>query len=311
VSRYCVHFGATAIAAPVLPHWRAGMSISGEIGGASQAESARMRNALAGAFLESVWYSVDGAPAVTAALSGSIASSFASKPVTRYARYTVEVPYTDYESTEESYQEPYDETEYYSEDVPSTEYRTETVPCGDTTCTNQVPETVYHSETKSRTVTKYRTAWRTVTVPVTKYSTESRTFEYAAIERSGHYTSQLRVVFDPEMDGIVAGVDQDTIETGLDHDAELSAAGVSPQRANLTTAPAFVFAEQQRLASELRARLDALYARRYCRAAMFSLEEAARCAYLDPSSAPAAARGMIRVQLGEDESLLSVVLARR
>ena len=35
--------------------------------------------------------------------------------------------------------------------MPSTQYRTETVACGDTTCTNSVPETVYHDETYDET----------------------------------------------------------------------------------------------------------------------------------------------------------------
>jgi hypothetical protein len=310
-ARYCEHFDAHAITAPKLPHQRAGLSIAGALTGMSVDELARLRTALAGAFLESVWYAPDGDPAVRVALSGSIASTFDSHPVTKYAEYTVEVPYTDYETQQESYQEPYDDTEYYTESVPSTEYHDESYSCGDTTCTRSVSQTVYHDESRTRTVTKYRTAWRTVTVPVTKYQTESRTFEYAAIERTGHYTSKLRLVFEPDLDNLVASVETDASEVGIDHDAEFSPAGVSPERANLTTASAFVFAEQQRIVAELHARLDALYATRYCRAEVFSLEDAARCAILDPKGAPSAARGMLRVQLGEDETLLSVVLARK
>lgn len=77
------------------------------------------------------------------------------------------------------------------------------------------------------------------------------------------------------------------------------------------SAECFVLGEQQRLAAELRARLDALYATRYCSAPVYNIEEAARCAYLDRASAPAAARSMLRAQLGEDEAHRSIVLARR
>jgi hypothetical protein len=110
---------------------------------------------------------------------------------------------------------------------------------------------------------------------------------------------------------LIAAIEQNAVEEGIDHDADFAQAGVYPQRSNLTSAEGFVANEERRLANELRVRLDALYAARYCRKAEFTLEEASRCAYLDAQTAPPLAREMLRAQFGEDEALLSTVLARQ
>ena len=78
--------------------------------------------------------------------------------------------------------------------------------------------TSYRSEHKSRTVTKYRTAYRSVTNPVTKYRDESRTFEYEATHREGHYASTLRVEFDGTLRDLVPSIASDFGATGIDHD---------------------------------------------------------------------------------------------
>lgn len=309
-NRYCMHFNIRAVEPMRLPNLRAGLAVTGNVQGAASGESERMRIALANAFKGSVWFATDGAAPARATLTGSIAASFDSRSVTKTADYTEQVPYQDTETVQESYQEPYDDTEYYTEQVPHTEYRTETYSCGDSTCTRSVPDTVYRSESRTRTVTKYRTAYRSVTRPVTRYRTEYRTYTYAAVERYGHYTSNLRVTLGADLDGLIAAVEQNATETGIDSDASFAQAGVYPQSANLTSAESFVANEERRLTTELRTRLDALYAARYCRAAQFTLEEAARCAYLDPAGAPPLARQVLRAQLGEDEQLLPTVLAR-
>lgn len=310
-NRYCLHFGIRAVEAMRLPNLRAGLAVTGTVQGAAAGESERMRIALGNAFKGSVWFSADGATPVRGKLDGAIAAEFDSRSVTKTADYTEQIPYTDYETVQESYQEPYDDTEYYTEQVPHTEYRSESYSCGESTCTRSVPETVYSSESRTRTVTKYRTAYRPVTRPVTRYRTENRTYTYAGVEHYGRYQSNLRVILDRDLDGLVAQVDQNTTETGFETDASFPQANVYPQSANLTSAEGFVANEEGRLVAELRARLDALYAARYCRAAQFSLEEASRCAYLGLDAAPPKAHEMLQEQFGEDVKLLPTLLARQ
>jgi hypothetical protein len=219
------------------------------------------------------------------------------------------VPYTEDETSQESYQEPYDDTESYQEQVPHTEYRTETHPCGDTTCTDTHPETVYTSESRTRTVTKYRTAYRSVTKPVTKYRDVPRSFTYEALERTGHYVSAVRVRLDRDVD-VAADITGDFVEHGFDHDVTNAAASVSPERANLPTLADFLAREEGRLKDELKTRLDARYGELYCAAKQYTLEEAAACAYLAPGKVPAAVHAALRGAFGADETFLPAVLAR-
>jgi len=308
-AKYCGHF-SVARAVPALPDHRSALAVDGAIAGATAAESERARFALADAFKKSAWFAPSAPARAHATLDGHLAVSYSSQNVTLTAAWTESVPYTAYEESQESYEEPYEDTETYWEDVPSTEYKTETVPCGDTTCTNTVPETVYHSEMKTRTVTKYRTQWRTVTNPVTRYRDEQRSQDYQATERDGSYTSELRARIDAGLPALVASVDASTTERGFDHDVTIVAAGVSPSRANLTSQTDFAAHEHARLADELVARLDAAYASRFCSAPSFTVESAAECAYLGAAKAPAAAHAALRTALGGDEPYLASILSR-
>ena len=183
-ARYCGHWSANR-PVPILPDHYRGLVVDGTIAGETTAEVSALGGALQTAFARSAWYAPTGSGAVHANIAGNLAVTYSSQQVTLTASWTEQVPYTDYETQQESYQEPYDDTETYTEEEPSTEY----VPCGDTTC----PQTVYHTETRTRTVTKYRTAYRDVTVPVTRYRDEPRTEDYNAIERMGSYASALSV----------------------------------------------------------------------------------------------------------------------
>lgn len=310
-NRYCSHFNIRAVEPMRLPNLRAGLAVTGSVQNTASGESERMRIALANAFKASVWYAPDGATPVRATLTGAVAAKFDSRSVTRTADYTEQIPYTDHETVQEAYEEPYTDTEYYTEQVPHTEYRSESYSCGDSTCTRSVPETVYRSESRTRTVTKYRTQYRPVTRPVTRYRTENRTYTYAGVEHYGRYQSNLRLVVAADLDGLIAQVDQNVTESGFETDASFSPAGVYPQTANLTSAETFVANEERRLVAELHARLQALYAARYCRDSEFTLEAAARCAYLGMDAVPPQAHKVLHAQFGEDLQYLPAVLAKR
>ncbi|HEY4178150.1 MAG TPA: tetratricopeptide repeat protein [Kofleriaceae bacterium] len=311
VNRYCQRVASTPVNVPRLPYLVSGLEIVGGVRGATRAEQATTYDVLAEAFRASVWYASEGAPALHGEVSGSISSQFDAQQTTKTVQYTVQIPYTDYENYQVSYQEPYEDTESYSEQVPETTYTTETYSCGESTCTRSVPQTTYRTDYKTRTVTKYRTAWKTEQRAVTKYRTEYRTFDYDVVERSGRYKSQLRIVLGPQVDRVVAEISGDFNEDGVDHDVTFTPAGITPSRANLTTAEEFVSHEQHRLAAEMTKKLDAQYSAHFCTLTRYSVEDAAQCAYLDASAVPPTAQDAFTSALGPDAALLGEILVRR
>src|SRR5262249_33513060 len=201
----------------------------------------------------------------------------------------------------------------YSEQVPYTENRVEVHPCAynsEAQCPESVPYTLYRTEYKSRAVTKWRTAWRSVTVPVTHDRDEPRVFTYQATQHTAAHVSALHVLVDlvPE---VAATIDSHFSDSGYTHDVTSSVAGVAPERAMLMSPDAFVAREQGRLHDQLRAALDARYAQLYCSAITYTVEQAAACAYLDPQHTPSAARAALRTVFGDEEPFLSVITTDR
>jgi hypothetical protein len=267
VARYCGHFSVEH-AVPPLPDHQSAFVIDGQLAGESAGEISSLRTALVAAFQKSAWYAPTGVSTRHAKVDGRVDVAFSSREVTLTASWTEQVPYTDYETTQESYQEPYDDTETYDEQVPDTEW----VQCGESTC----PQTVYHTETKTRTVTKYRTAWRDVTTPVTKYRDEPRTQDYQATERTGTYSGVAAVTL---ADDLVASIEAKDGEHGYDHDVTIGPAGVAPQRANLPSQEDFATRIENAVAQRMIDVLDAEYGRRFCTLSTYTLEQAAECAY--------------------------------
>lgn len=312
VGRYCAHFGATAaIARGAFADRRTALVLDGAIDGLSEPEAAALRDVVADAFHASAWYAPNGTGALRGQVRGAIAVTFSQRAIVETAPWTEEVPYTDYVTEQESYEEPYDEVESYSEQVPYTEYQPKTVPCGETTCTTTEPVTVYRTEWKTRTVTKYRTAWRDVTRPVTRYRSVPHVFQYGATAHAGHYVAELAVAIaaGPPLD-VTATTSRDDTATGVAHDVTFEPAGVAPQRPNLPTRARVIADERARLAAELVASLDARYAETYCAAATYTRDAAAACAYLDPTRVPAPVRVTLRATFGGDEPFLAAILTR-
>jgi hypothetical protein len=293
-ARYCGHWSAKR-PVPILPDQYRGLIVDGEIAGETGDEASALRTALQDAFTKSALYAPSGGGEVHATIDGHLAVHYSSQQVTLTASWTEQVPYTDYETQQESYQEPYDDTETYDEQVPTTEY----VPCGDMTC----PQTVYHTETKTRTVTKYRTAYRDITVPVTKYRDEPRTEDYNATERMGSYKSALSV----QIGAVTASIETATSESGYDHDVTIEPAGVSPSRANLTSHEQFAAHEAATLADRFVERLDAAYVQQFCGLPAFTLEQAAECAYAGAAHVPAAGQAVLAQVFGGEVSFLATV----
>ena len=310
IASYCRHFGGQEVRVLPRVNLRSSLVVEGSIVGIPPEDSARIRTTMTDTFRESVWASPDAARPAHAFFGGKLTATFDAHTTSRTANWTEQVPYTDYVTEQESYQEPYNDTESYTEQVPHTEYRTETHPCGSTSCTETHPETVYSSESRTRTVTKYRTAYRPVTKPVTRYRPTPRSFTYEALERTGRYTSSVRLRLDRDSPEVAIEITGDFREHGFDHDVTNSDAGVSPERANLPTLVEFTAREEGRLRDELRTKLEARYREQSCSAISFSPEAAAACAYLSTTKAPMAVHTALHGVFGADEELLSSVLTR-
>jgi hypothetical protein len=310
VARYCVHWGDSPVAAQTFPNLRIGLVVDGAIKGQTDAEVASLHTDLTAAFRRSVWWAPTGVGVAHATIDGEIKTSFSSQPLSLSADWEEEVPYTDYETHSESYQEPYDDTESYTEEVPYSDSELKAEPCGDTTCTTTIWVTKYRTEWKTRTVTKQRTAWRDVQVAVTKYRTVPHVFQYNVIERSGRYISELRAHIDRELPDVVAAIDSDSTETGIDNEVTFEPANVYPGSANLRTTKAFATAERARLQEQMIKLLDDRYSKLYCAATKYTREEAAACAYVDAKRAPSGVHAALAVAFGTDEPFLAAVLRR-
>ena len=324
VDRYCAHWGERdRVGAVELPNLHSGFYVVGEVDGQTAGETDALESALTQAFRASAWYSPTAPNAVHTKLTGRVAIGFTQRSLTQHTTYDEEVPYTDYETRQESYQEPYDDTESYTEQVPYTE--TESRPevceecsptgtCQRQTCAKTETVTKYRTEYKTRTVTRYRTAWRTVTEPVTKYRTVTHPYSYDATEVTGSYATQLavRVVepATPEVVGVVASTAHAQTLSGIDHDVTFAPAGVYPSRANLPSREAVLAQQRRALQERLVAVLDERYARLYCTRATYDREAAAACAYLDHAKAPAAVHATLRSVFGADEPFLGPVFSR-
>jgi hypothetical protein len=243
-------------------------------------------------------------------LDGKLVGIFTATPTTFSKDWYEQIPYEAIEQVEETYQEPYDDTESYTEQVPYTENQTTQVPCGDTTCPQTTPVTVYRTETKTRTVTRYRPATRWVAQQVTRYREEPRVFTYQGTRRTGRYLAAVRLPFEGSLQGFVPVLTNGFDAEGIDHDASFAPAGVSPSRANLLTLDGFVAQEAVRFADHLREQLAAEYRKRYCTASSYTPDAAAACAYLDPKQVPAPVHAALQAALGPDEPFVVGILGR-
>jgi len=331
IDRYCAHWGERGkVGTVLLEDLRSELHVVGSAAGERAGETDLTRAALAKAFRASAWYSPTGFSAVHAQLSGRVAIDVAQQQVQQHTFYDEEVSYTEDETSQESYQEPYDDPESYSEQVPYTETETHSERCANSCvgverdcspsmCTKTETVTKYRTESKTRTVTKYRTAWRSVTNPVTKYRTVTHPYDYSTIEVTGSYATLhvLRVLEGEgegarvELVGVTAQVEHAKVLSGVDHDVTFAAAGVYPSRAELPTREDVLAAQRQELQRRLVAVLDERYARLYCTASTYDVEAAARCAYLDHPRAPAAVHARLRAVFGADEPFLGSILSRR
>lgn len=273
LTAYCNDAGA-----PVPPPSSLGLAselgLSVSIAGVSAAQAAAASHVVSMSFIESPWYDPASPLHLTGTLTGRNDFWFTARAEMLEAPWSEQVAYED----TETFQEPYTDTETYSEQVPYTVDHTESYPCGSSTCTRQVPSTEYRTESRTRTVTKYRTATRTVT----RFRTEQRSHTYRATRRDGKYAAswQVAVQLDaisgelPLAFPVTAGITQ----YGYDHDESFAPAELAPGRANLMTPEGWFDYVVSGLGDRLRDQLRLRWQASFCRLPSYTVETAARCA---------------------------------
>ena len=191
-------------------------------------------------------------------VSGQLEALYSDRPVTRTARWSVQVPYT----TTRWVQVPYTTYQYYS------------YPCGRRLCSG------------SRPVTQYRTQPQTVTA----YRTERRSLDYAATESIAELTAQVNLFVDlsPHAKGLGTVLSEQTVETGLTHSG-VAQAGVPPSTARLPSKSEWDARMRKAAHDRLLKALVEHWRDAWCNPPLADAEAAARCAFAGDSSPEARA----------------------
>jgi hypothetical protein len=305
VAAYCRHFGAPEPAAMPLPDLVASFEIGGAVEGLSPGQRERLAAAANRWLADSVWYAAEPPRVGHLQLSGTIRSTFGAAEVTRSVPWVEQVPYVTQESYQEPYQESYLDTEYYTESEPYSDTESYPATCGfgssSYSCSQTRTVTKYRTVQKSRLVTKYRTRYRTAWRTVTRYRSEPRVFTYEAIERTGAHRSDWNAAFSFG-DAVPFTVHRANAaqERGDDHDAEFPAAGVEPARADLLSHDDWVAQQIADLGRGFAEAADTQWFSLYCGRATFGDEDAARCVYLRQPTYPQAARTQLGRMFGPE-----------
>jgi hypothetical protein len=312
-SAYCRHFGV-AVAAPPRPEAIAGVAVAVDVDGGRAPDVVRLQSEVARWFADSPWYSGDGSAPVAATLRGHVQVELTAQNVTMDAPWVEQVPYSVSRTRQVPYQEAYQDQETYTVQVPHTTHRHETYSCGSgtqyRTCSRSVPHTEYRSETRHRSVTRYRTKHRTEHYTETHYRSEPRVYHYPAVRREGVYAGALilTVPLGAGEGPMVVRIARTDSRAGFDHGAEFAAADVHPSRADVTGEDDWFSFLVAQLESQVRPALAARWAESFCRVEAFTPESAARCAYGAPM--PDAARAALASVLGDDVDLAAGFAAR-
>jgi hypothetical protein len=301
VAKLCVHYGAQPPAQPKLPFLVSQVGTAGDVAGTTPEDRNGIAAAVQRGLEKSVFWDATTDHAAGASTSGRNVARFSSRNTVLTRPWVESVPYEAMESYQEPYTETVPTTESYYESVPYTAYETRQRPCGSSTCSESYPVTKYRDEHRTRTVMRQQTAYRTRERVVTRYRDENRIFTFEAREDSASYDTEVTVRIDLRQ-GLAPFAFQLSghgSKSGFVHDASFPPAGVSPSRADLPTASAWLSAQLPGLEQQTRRAADEHFRVSFCERSAFTTEEAARCAH-GKGALPAAARAGLAQALGPD-----------
>jgi hypothetical protein len=291
VGRYCAQWNEAGPKALPLPEVSGALALEVQVPGVEAPRVEVLRQTLQRAAERSPYFLAGAPGTLWARAEGTHASKEARMPVMLQHHYTVNVPYTAWESHRVSRQVPYTATESY------------TYSCGSNgrTC---------HG---TRSVTRYRTEYHTEQRPVTRYRAEPRTHSYPAVAVTVNHQTSLMVQAVP-----VAGLAPLRVEeakglekTGTEHQELFGEGNLSPQRADVPSGSEWFDARAEALGNKLAAALRDSWEARFCVGeGTPNREQAARCAYAGKTWPPAV-RQSLEQALGGDAVRLAPRLARQ
>jgi hypothetical protein len=282
VARYCDHFGKPT-PAPPLPYVAAGLEIDGSISGVSAALGAALADRLRVALAGTPWHAPAAEARIAAGLRGVYKVTYERELVTLQAPWVERVAYSTLVPHRESHQVSRLETEHYTVQVPYTDYQSQSYSCGTSgsyrTCTRRHAVTRYRTDYRTRLVTRWHTEYRTVMRSETRYREVPRMFVYDAEQQRGTFAlaSALAVSLPPDGAPLEVPLARREVITAVNHDVTFEAAGVVPQQARLPGADAWLQASLDSVVTRLRQDLRQAWEERFCRRDAFTVEEAARC----------------------------------
>ncbi len=210
--------------------------VSVKIEGSDDDMSSKMNKAMSESFEASAWYHPEAKKTTNIEISGRYKSDKTSRDVAQSHSYTVEIPYTAYESVIKTKEVPYESSEYQ--------------------CFSGKCETV--------PVTKYRTETYFENEPVTRYRTETRVHKFTAKKNSIDFEIVLngKLAFE-KLKHSFSFVKEES-ESKILHDENLPQIGLQPQTEDVTK-PIARFEYYSLLAGgDLRLDLDALWVKQFC-----------------------------------------------
>jgi hypothetical protein len=292
-SRYCTRLGFP-FAAPATAELRGTLALDTDIAGLERPDRDWLHDRFAEWFAKSAWHAPDAKRPAVAWLRGSSGADFETQAQEIDAPWIEQVPY----QVQETYQESY--TVYESQSQLVTTYDTYTYQCGNMTCTGSRPSS--HTEMRSVPVTRYRTATRTVT----RYRPEPRVFHYRADRTSGSYQTQLRIrveLTDKEPP-LLIDHKRTGKQSGLRHDVSFPQAGVKPSEPGIFSASGWLRDQAAELERRFVGDLDERWRAKFCAAARFEAEQAARCVRAGGDQ-PASAIDALRAIYGDDAARIT------
>ncbi len=283
VARYCEHFKMKGPEVRGFPERRASIELTpdrGTLVGATP--TGPLGEAVRRAFASSPWRDEGSAGTATAALTGALESEVLETPMEMTTSWTESEAYTVTEQQTENYQESYTTTEQRSVQVPYTAYESYSYSCGSgssyRSCTGSRSVTRYRTEYRSQTVTKMRPASRQVSRTVTRYRPVSRSYRYPGVQHRAQHAAKLKVTLAlPTLDRPVEVNFADTLnKTDVEHSATWGPAQLTPHRAEVPRASDWTAHTAAALQPAIATALSGAWVAQFC-SDVGTPEAAARC----------------------------------
>ncbi len=240
VSQYCKFFEHNREMKPtkdtISSALYANPAITINIEGSDNDMSTKILKAMSDGFEASAWYHPEAKKTITVDINGRYKWNKSSESVSQAHNYTVEIPYTAYESVSKTREVPYN----------AQEYKCVNSKCDYVTVTKYKSETYYESE------------------PVTRYRQETRVHRFIATKKSMDFEIVLNGKLSLEKLKHTFSFMKEDTENKILHDENLPKIGLQPKTEDVTK-PIAKFEYYSLLAGgDLRLELDALWIQQFC-----------------------------------------------